>query len=197
MGRRNRHELMMEVATLFAQQSTCKRLQVGAIIAKDNRTVSAGYNGAPSGMEHCNDEICNDKNPCTRTIHAEVNAIVFAARDGISTKGAVLYCTHAPCLDCSKAIINSGITHVIYKESYRDDEGIRLLASCGIEVDCIYDILYGGYAWDELHWHNDFSGVEVGYPHIETVGVYTIINNPGIQLYIDLKSYKVVGVEEY
>ena len=127
----------MEIASIVSQRSTCQRAQVGAIIVKDNRIISTGYGGAPSGMPHCLDEGClmGNNEGCIRTIHAEVNTIAFAARSGISVKGATMYVTLSPCYNCSKLIINSGIKRVIYKEEYRDTSGVNLLQEAGIEVE--------------------------------------------------------------
>lgn len=124
----------MSTALLWAARSTCQRLQVGAVLAKRGRTISTGYNGAPSGLPHCNDDNCKNQSQCKRTVHAEMNAILFAARYGISTEGAELYTTHSPCIDCAKAIINAGIKKVYYLEEYRSQEGIELLKSAGIEA---------------------------------------------------------------
>lgn len=125
---------MMITAQTWARRSTCLRRRVGAVIAQDHRIISQGYNGAPSGKPHCTYETCNEHNPCNNTVHAEINAIAFAARYGISTEGATIYTTLAPCLECSKAIINSGIKKVIYESPYRDESGINLLKESGIDT---------------------------------------------------------------
>ena len=133
-GRVPQSLIHMAAALLWATRSTCKRLQVGAVLAKGGRTISTGYNGAPSGLPHCNDENCKSQPQCKRTVHAEMNAILFAARYGISTEGAELYTTHSPCIDCAKAIINAGIKKVYYIEEYRNREGLELLEQAGIEL---------------------------------------------------------------
>jgi dCMP deaminase len=130
----SREGLMMATAKLWSLRSTCRRLQVGAVIALNDRPISSGYNGAPSGMEHCNKENCSSLQKCDRTIHAEMNAILFAARHGIPTEGTTLYTTHQPCIDCAKAIINAGIKTVYYEFPYRLTNGLRLLEDAGIEI---------------------------------------------------------------
>ena len=131
--RLNRSNLLLSVASLVARRSTCLRSSVGAVLADEGRIISMGYNGAPSGMPHCEPETCGPSTPCERTVHAEANAIAFAARKGIVTEGATLYTTLSPCNDCAKLIINAGIKKVVYAESYRDLDPIILLAEAGIE----------------------------------------------------------------
>lgn len=126
--------IYMVTARLWSQRSTCRRLQVGAVLVKEGRIISTGYNGAPSGFEHCDPSTCNDAKPCHKTIHAEINTIVFAARYGISTEGAELFTTHAPCLDCAKAIVNAGIKKVTYAEEYRNSDGLTMLRNAGLFV---------------------------------------------------------------
>ena len=114
----------MDCAERFAQLSSAKRAQVGAIIVKDNRIISIGYNGMPSGWDNC----CEDENNKSKpeVLHAETNAIAKVARSSESCKDATLFCTHEPCLDCAKLIYQSGISHVIYKNSYMSDKGSGL-----------------------------------------------------------------------
>ena len=131
----SRDDLLMRVAHLMSQRSTCNRLHVGAVIAQEGRIVSTGYAGAPSGVHHCDDSNCTPSDPCNRTVHAEAGAISYAARKGISTEGATLYCTHQPCLKCSQLIINSGIKRVVYDHPYRDNSGLELLLSVGVTVN--------------------------------------------------------------
>lgn len=130
-----RDEMLMEIARIVARRSTCNRAQVGAVVAQDGRIVSTGYAGAPSGLPHCSPETCNTSAPCTRTVHAEAGAISYAARSGIRLGGATLYCTHCPCIDCAKLIINTGIKRVIYDQAYRKTEGLELLRTVGIVVE--------------------------------------------------------------
>lgn len=135
MTRLSRDEMLMEIALVVKQRSTCLRRQVGAVLAIDGRVISTGYCGAPAGVAHCNSETCGPSSPCTRTIHAEANAVAFAARHGVASEGAVLYATASPCIDCAKLIINAGVIRVVYREEYRDTSPIALLESVGIVVD--------------------------------------------------------------
>lgn len=128
----SREEMLMEMAITASKRSTCLRKDVGAVIARDGRVLSVGYNGAPSGQPHCTPQTCNTSAPCERAVHAEANAIAFAAKAGISTDGAELYATVSPCPYCAKLIINSGIRKVWYLEEYRDKSGIHLLTLSGI-----------------------------------------------------------------
>jgi dCMP deaminase len=135
MSRISRDVLFMEIAKLMAARSTCTRGNVGAVIVRDRRIVVTGYNGAPSNMAHCLDVGC-DLGPgggCQRAVHAEANAIAFAARDGISLLGTTLYSTHAPCRKCAELIVNAGIKIVVYNIAYRDPAGLDLLDLAGVE----------------------------------------------------------------
>ena len=122
----------MEMASVWAKNSYCKRLQVGALIVKDKMIISDGYNGTPSGFEN----ICEDESGATKpyVLHAEANAITKVAKSGNSSDGATLYVTASPCLECSKLIIQSGIRRVVYRDEYRLTDGIDLLRRAGIEV---------------------------------------------------------------
>lgn len=136
-GRRiSRNKLFMEIAKLVAMRSTCGRAEVGAVLIKDNRIISMGYVGSPSGEPHCLDVGCEigPNGGCIRTIHAEVNCLAFSSKEGIKTEGTTLYCTLSPCRDCAKLLINAGIKKVVYLNKYRDTSGIDLLAKVGIEV---------------------------------------------------------------
>ena len=133
--RLTRDEQMAYHALITSLRSTCGRKMVGAIIAREGRIISSGYAGPPSGFPHC-DKACKVASGamggCQRTIHAEQNAIAYAARHGISAQNSTLYCTLSPCTSCAKLIINSGIIEVKYIEQYRDTSGIDLLKSAGI-----------------------------------------------------------------
>ena len=115
----------MEMASVWARNSYCKRRQVRMII-------SDGYNGTPAGFEN----VCEDENGATKpyVLHAEANAITKVAKAGNSSSGATLYVTSSPCMECSKLIIQSGISRVVYKDEYRLDDGINLLRRAGVEV---------------------------------------------------------------
>ena len=123
----------MDLAAIRAKNSYCKRRQVGALIVKDRMIISDGYNGTPSGFEN----ICEDENGVTKpyVLHAEANAITKVAKSGNSSEGATLYVTAAPCIECSKLIIQSGIRRVVYRDEYRLTDGIDLLRKAGIAVE--------------------------------------------------------------
>lgn len=125
----------MEMAAIWAQNSYCKRRKVGALLVKENMIISDGYNGTPSGFEN----ICEDENGVTKpyVLHAEANAITKVAKSGNSSKGATLYVTAAPCVECAKLIIQAGIKRVVYKDDYRLTDGRDLLARAGIEIEKI------------------------------------------------------------
>lgn len=129
--RRSTESILMDVAQLISKRSTCSRLQVGAVLARDGRIISTGYNGAPSGMPHCGH---TSDFTCTISVHAEVNAIAYAARNGVATNDATLFTTHSPCRACAQLIINAGITTVYYDAGYRDPSGIELLSTAGVDV---------------------------------------------------------------
>jgi dCMP deaminase len=122
----------LKMAEIWAQNSYCKRRQVGALIVKDKMIISDGYNGTPSGFEN----VCEDQNNVTKpyVLHAEANAITKVAKSGNSSEAATLYVTSSPCMECSKLIIQAGIKRVVFTESYRIEDGINLLKRAGIEV---------------------------------------------------------------
>jgi len=134
----------MKTAETFAELSHARRLHVGAIVVKDDRIISIGYNGMPAGWDNnCEYEIWEDNGddePETvlktkpEVLHAETNAIAKLARSNESGLGANIFITHAPCLDCAKLIYQSGINRVYYGENYRDDSGVKFLKASGIEV---------------------------------------------------------------
>lgn len=125
----------MKVAETYASLSSAKRLQVGAIVVKDNRVISIGYNGMPSGW----DNICEDENYKTKpeVLHAETNAIAKLARSNESGLDATMFITHAPCIDCAKLIYQSGISKIYYRHTYRETTGVDFLTKGGIEVEQI------------------------------------------------------------
>lgn len=129
--RPSRDEVMMQVAQTIALRSTCGRLQVGAVITRDGRILSTGYNGVPARLPHCQHDL---DEPCSRAVHAEANAIAFAARHGIGTEEADMFTTHDPCLNCAMLIINSGIRTVRTAVRYRDQSGIELLKDARVRV---------------------------------------------------------------
>lgn len=131
MSRLTRTDKLMGFARLAAQMSTCNRLNVGAIIAMDGRTISEGYNGPPKGLPHCRHKPRSTE-PCTRAIHAETNAIIFAGRKGVAVEGGSLFVTHMPCLACAGNVVQAGLVSVTYDKPYRDDSGVLLLRDAGV-----------------------------------------------------------------
>lgn len=131
----------MDVAERFAKLSSAKRLQVGAIVVKDDRIISIGYNGMPAGWDNtCEDvvEVHEDGGIVTKTkpevIHAEANAIAKLAKSSESGDGSIMFLTHAPCIDCAKQVYTAGIKKVYYRDSYRDSKGLDFLTKCDIMV---------------------------------------------------------------
>lgn len=129
-------EYFIEIALAVAKRSTCNRAQVGAIIVKDKRILTTGYNGAPRGLPHCSDEGCEIVDGhCVRTLHAEQNAIIQAALHGVSVEGGTIYSTHQPCHTCAKMIINAGLTRVVYVGEYPDTIAMQYLKLACVQVD--------------------------------------------------------------
>ncbi len=122
----------MKMAEIWAENSYCKRRQVGALLVKDKMIISDGYNGTPSGFE--ND--CEDEDGLTKpyVLHAEANAITKVARSNNTSEGATLYVTTSPCIECSKLIIQAGIKRVVYNQQYRVTDGLDLLKRSGVET---------------------------------------------------------------
>jgi len=148
----------MKVAETFAGLSSARRLHVGAIVVKDDRIISIGYNGTPSGWDNnCEDKIyCEDGDWSEQqlpkdaniwkkyklvtkreVLHAETNAIAKLARSNESGNGATLFVTHAPCMDCAKLVFQSGISHVFYRNNYRNEDGLHFLEAAGVGVEKI------------------------------------------------------------
>lgn len=159
MTRMSRHDMLVGIARIIAERSSCSRAAVGCIIVRDGRVISSGYNGAPTGMRHCEHQCtcskpqlslhaspgasnwitegCPQHDPnlhCLVALHAEANALVFAARHGMATDGALLYTTRAPCLNCAGLIINAGIVQVWCGEPHSNQDGINLLVMRKIGV---------------------------------------------------------------
>jgi len=131
----------MDTAERFAQLSSAERLKVGAVVVKDHRIISIGYNGTPSGWDNACENVVqlSDDTVTTKTkdevIHAEANAILKLAKSNEGGDGAVLFCTHAPCVECAKLIYGSGINKVYYRNQYRDSSGLDFLNKCAVEVE--------------------------------------------------------------
>lgn len=125
----------LRMAMIWGENSYCIRRKVGALIVKDNMIISDGYNGTPSGFEN----ICEDENNVTKpyVLHAEANAITKVAGSSNSSRGATIYITSAPCIECAKLIIQCGIKRVVYSERYRVEDGCKLLERAGVVLDYI------------------------------------------------------------
>ena len=122
----------LRMAKIWAENSYCQRRKVGALVVKDKMIISDGYNGTPSGFEN----ICEDEHEATKpyVLHAEANAITKIACSNNNSKGATMYVTASPCIECAKLIIQAGVRRVVYSEKYRLDDGIRLLERAGIDI---------------------------------------------------------------
>jgi dCMP deaminase len=136
-------EYFLKITDLVATRSTCLRRRVGAVLVLEKRVLATGYNGAPSGLAHCLDVGClreqgdipsGQRQELCRGIHAEQNAIIQAARHGISISGSVLYSTTQPCVTCTKMLINAGVTRILYFEGYADELSRQMLEEAGIDV---------------------------------------------------------------
>ncbi|MDY6856997.1 MAG: cytidine/deoxycytidylate deaminase family protein [Thermodesulfobacteriota bacterium] len=143
MKRPSWEEYFMDITFLVAKRSTCRRRQVGAIVVKDKRVLSTGYNGAPAGLAHCLDIGClrekndipsGERHELCRGLHAEQNAIIQAAYHGICINNSVLFCTNLPCIICLKMVINAGIKKIIYKEGYADNLSVDMSMESGIDL---------------------------------------------------------------
>lgn len=157
---KNKHRLFIRMAELVSEQSTCCRMQVGSVLVKDNRVISIGFNGTPTGQMHCEEHFVevykqdfatqypdfqsfmqsrhfydlHGKWSIENELHAEQNAILFAAKNGISTNGSTLYVTFSPCVHCAKVIVTAGVSRVFFKQLYdRSQEGVYFLQRNGIE----------------------------------------------------------------
>lgn len=134
LGERTRISKLIAHAQLEAESSTCNRLHVGAVIVRDGRVISSGYNGAASGLSHCGKECHPGGPPCKRAVHAEANAIAFAAKHGIATGGTSMVSTDSPCMECARLIINAGIKEVFYSREYRDHSPLDELVLADVRI---------------------------------------------------------------
>lgn len=144
MSRPEWDDYFMDIVDIIKNRSTCLRRQVGAVIVQDKRILATGYNGAPSGCRHCEEAGClreqlkipsGERHELCRASHAEQNAIVQAAKHGVSIDGATIYVTAQPCVICSKLIINAGIQRIVYSGSYPDKLSMELLEEAGIKIE--------------------------------------------------------------
>jgi len=125
----------MDIARTVATRATCPRATVGAVLVREHRILTTGYNGAPRGVAHCTEVGCTVINDhCQRATHAEANAIVQGALHGVGLQNATAYCTHQPCVNCSKLLISAGIVKIVYDDAYPDAVASGLLAEAGIAV---------------------------------------------------------------
>ena len=133
----------MQMAQVVAGRSTCLRRQVGAVLVKDKQILSTGYNGSPSGLQHCDEIGClrqslgvpsGERHEICRAVHAEQNALVQAAKHGVAITGADLYTTHQPCVLCTKLLINAGIIRVIFTHSYPDQLAVNMATEAGLKL---------------------------------------------------------------
>ena len=128
-------EYFMEIAHTVATRATCPRASVGAVLVRDHRILTTGYNGAPRHVAHCTEVGCELVNGhCLRSTHAEANAIVQGALHGVGLQGATAYCTHQPCVGCSKLLISAGVTKIVYDQPYPDAVASELLAEAGVAL---------------------------------------------------------------
>lgn len=143
MERPSNDEYFMEMAQLVSSRSTCLRRRVGAVIVKEKRVLSTGYNGSPKGTKHCEELGCirvrmnvpsGTRHELCRGVHAEQNAVTQAAYFGVSVDGATIYTTTYPCSMCAKILINAGIREIVYSEGYADDLSKELLGEAGIKI---------------------------------------------------------------
>ena len=145
-GRPSWDEYFMEVAHLVSKRSTCMRRKVGSVLVKDKRILATGYNGAPSGLDHCFKTGCvreklkipsGQRHELCRGLHAEQNALIQASLHGISVKDSAVYATNQPCMICAKMLINAGIKEIIISDGYPDDFSMDMLKSARVKVRTI------------------------------------------------------------
>lgn len=137
-------EVLLDVARLMSTRGTCELARVGAVLTREGRVLSTGYNGAPEGMTHCEHSSSELEPPyqgdpyrstCRTAVHAEANAVAFAARHGVALAGSVLFTTLSPCLACAQLLVNAGVVRVVFDIAYRDAAGLDLLRRAGVLVE--------------------------------------------------------------
>lgn len=129
------HAYFIEMARLAATRATCPRRRVGAVLTRHNQILATGYNGAVRGGEHCDDVGClMVDGHCVRTVHAEANAIIQCAVNGVSSVGSTLYCTDFPCINCAKTLVQAGVERIIYLTDYPDPNSAAVLRAGGVEL---------------------------------------------------------------
>lgn len=128
-------EYFIQIARTVATRATCPRASVGAVLVREHRILTTGYNGSPRGVAHCTEVGCTIANGhCLRATHAEANAVVQAALHGVTLEGSTAYCTHQPCMNCSKLLISAGIRKIVYDVAYPDPIAQELLAEAGVAL---------------------------------------------------------------
>ncbi len=128
-------EYFMQIARTVATRATCPRASVGAVLVREHRILTTGYNGSPRGVAHCTEVGCTLINDhCVRATHAEANAVVQAALHGVNLDGSTAYCTHQPCVNCSKLLISAGVRKIVYETAYPDPIAQELLAEAGVAL---------------------------------------------------------------
>jgi dCMP deaminase len=128
-------EYFMQIARTVGTRATCPRASVGCVLMREHRILTTGYNGAPRGVAHCAEVGCAlDNGHCLRATHAEANAVVQGALHGVSLQHATAYCTHQPCVNCSKLLISAGVAKIVYGEAYPDELAAQLLAEAGVAL---------------------------------------------------------------
>jgi dCMP deaminase len=128
-------EYFMEIARTVATRATCPRASVGAVLVREHRILTTGYNGSPRGVAHCSEVGCTLVNDhCMRATHAEANAVVQGALHGVNLDGSTAYCTHQPCVNCSKLLISAGVRKIVYDTAYPDLIAQELLAEAGVAL---------------------------------------------------------------
>jgi dCMP deaminase len=140
MARPSWDEYFMELAQVVGKRSTCNRRSVGAVLVRDKRILTTGYNGSPPGQPHCTDEGCLMlDNHCVRAIHAEQNAIIQGALHGIDLRGSTCYVTSGPCVHCSKMLIAAGVKRIVFQDSYTEEIGQRMARQAGVILEQFAD----------------------------------------------------------
>lgn len=133
-------EYFLKMARLAATRATCPRRRVGAVLVREHRVLATGYNGAVKGAPHCDDVGCllvtrDGRQSCERTVHAELNAILQCAANGVSSRGSTMYCTDFPCVNCAKAMVQAGVVRVVYVTDYPDPNSMEILQAGGVQLE--------------------------------------------------------------
>lgn len=127
----------LRMARLVATRATCPRRRVGAVLVRDDRILATGYNGAVRGAPHCEDAGCllvrnGDRESCVRSVHAETNALLQCALNGVSSRDSIMFCTDFPCVSCAKALVQAGVREIVYLADYPDENSLTVLSQGGV-----------------------------------------------------------------